>query len=120
MSSNRKFGITSVSGTLGDGIIANNITFDQSVQTAEARNERGAILDIAAYSKSEQASIDGLYIGNGVEPGSVVSVGNKDFLVTSSNKTESNTDFQQASIQARTADEAVLWPLSAVISGATN
>ena len=110
----RTFGITSTLSGLSDGLIANSLSFTKSVESAEARNEKGEIIDIAAYSKSEEISIDGVYVGSGIEPGTTVSVGGKDYLVTNSTKTESNTAFQEGSIQARTADNATLHALSAV------
>lgn len=112
MSSTRKFGITSDVGGLSDGIIANSLSFNNSVETSEARNVSGEIIDIAAYSKSTEVSIDGLFIGEGVGAGTKITIGGKDYLVTNSTKTESNTEFQTASVTARTADNAELWPLS--------
>ena len=94
------------------GLIANSITTNTTVETAEARNVSGAIIDIAAYSKSQELTIDGLFVGSGVEPGTSITIGGKDYLVTSSSKTESNTDFQQGSVTARTADNAVLHTLT--------
>lgn len=108
----RIFGITSTLGNLGDGIIANSITTNTTVETAEARNVSGEIIDIAAYSKAKEITIDGLFVGEGVEPGSSITIGGLDYLVTSSSKTESNTDFQQASVSARAADNAVLHTLT--------
>lgn len=112
MSSTRKFGVTSNLEGLADGIIANSISFNNSVETAEARNVSGEIIDIAAYSKSTEVSIDGLFVGDGVGVGTTISIGDKSYLVTNSTKTESNTEFQTASVTARTADNAELWPLS--------
>lgn len=108
----RTFGITSTLSGLSDGLIANSISFNKSVETAEARNVTGEIIDIAAYSKSTEITVDGLFVGNGVEPGTTVTIGGADYLVTASTKTESNTDFQQGSITARTADNATLHPIS--------
>lgn len=111
----REFGVTSDVEGLKTGLIANNLTFTKSTETADARNEKGQIIDRAAYSKSEELSIDGLFIGTGIEPGTIVSVGGKDYLVTNSTKTEANTDFQQANISCSRADEAILWPISSFI-----
>ena len=113
----RTFGVTSVSGAIGNGLIANSLSFTKSVESAEARNEKGQIIDIAAYSKSEEVSIDGVYTGSGVEPGTTVTIGDKSFLVTNSTKNESNTAFQEGSIQARTADNATLHTLSEIQGG---
>lgn len=110
--SSRIFGITSTLGNLGDGLIANSVSINTTVETAEARNVSGQIIDIAAYSKAKEVTIDGLFVGEGVEPGSSITIGGDDYLVTTSTKTESNTDFQQGSVTARTADGAVLHTLT--------
>lgn len=115
----REFGITSDVEGLAAGLIANNLTFTKNTETAQARNSKGQIIDIAAFSKSEEVNVDGLYIGTGVEPGTVVNIGEKGYLVTNSTKTEANTDFQQGSFTAMTADEAVLWPTSSFIDDTT-
>ncbi len=41
MSSTRKFGVTSNLGDLSNGLIANSISFNNTVETAEARNVSG-------------------------------------------------------------------------------
>lgn len=109
MSSTRKFGITSDTTGIATGVIVNSLSFNKSAQIAEARNEKGQIIDLAAYSKGESVDIQGLFIGTGVEVGSKITIGEKSYLVESSNKTETNTGFQEASVTARTADEAELW-----------
>lgn len=108
----RHFGITSSTSGLQAGVIANSLTHNETVEVAEARNEKGQIIDLAPYSKGEEMTIDGLFISDAVAPGVKITVGDKDYLVTSNNKTESNTDFQRASLNCRTADEAVIWELS--------
>ena len=113
----RTFGITSTLSGLADGLIANSISFNKSVETAEARNVSGEIIDIAAYSKSTEITVDGLFVGSGVEPGTTISIGGNDYLVTTSTKTESNTDFQQGSVTARTADKATFHTLTSPSSG---
>ena len=62
----RKFGVTSDVSGLATGIIANSLSFSKNVETAQARNEKGEIIDIAAYSKSEQVSVDGVFVGDGI------------------------------------------------------
>lgn len=102
----RYFGVTTnLSGTLGNGIIANSINHNNSVQVAEARDEKGKLLDLAPYSASHDISIDGLYVGEGVDVGTVITIGEKDYLVSTSNKTESNTEFQRSSVTAVCGDE---------------
>jgi hypothetical protein len=44
----------------------------------------------------------------------VVTIGEKQYLVTSSSKNESNTAFQEGSISCRRADKAVLHPISEI------
>lgn len=116
MSSTRKFGITSNVSGLAGGLIANSLSFNESVETAEARNEKGQVIDIAAFSKQETVDVNGVYVADGIEPGVVVTIGDKDYLVTNSTKNENNTTFQEGSIQARRSDEAELWALSAVVA----
>jgi hypothetical protein len=104
----RVFGVTSDVGDLSQGLIANSLSFTKNVETAEARNEKGEVIDIAAFSKSEEVSVNGLFVGSGIEPGTTVTIGGKDYLVTSSTKNESNSTFQEGSITARAADSATL------------
>lgn len=112
----RYFGVTTdLSGNIGDGIIANNLNWTNNTEIAEARDEKGKLLDLATYSQNKEVQIDGLFVGTGVDVGTVVQIGGKDFLVSTSNHTESNTAFQTASVTARCGDDdTVLWPLSAV------
>ena len=101
----RIFGITTnLSGTIGDGIIANSISFTNSVQTAEARDEKGKLLDLAAYSEGKEVSIDGLFVGNGIAAGSKITLGDRDYLVSNTTKNETNTDFQRGSVSATGGD----------------
>lgn len=43
-----------------------------------------------------------------VKAGNKITLDNKDYLIESVDKTESNTDFVQVSISARTADQATI------------
>lgn len=109
----RQFGIvTDMSNTLSAGILINSITFDESTETAQARDTTGAVVDIAAYSRSTSISIDGLLdTSEGVElvkAGNKITIGGKDYLIESVSKQESNTDFCTVSISARTSDNATL------------
>lgn len=110
----RKFGVTSDVTGLAGGLIANSLTFNKTAESAEARNEKGEIIDIAAFSVQETVEVQGVYVGEGVEPGSVVTIGSKQYLVTDSSKTESNTAFQEGSISCRTADNATLHSLDTI------
>ena len=113
----RIFGVTSDVSGLSQGIIANSLTFNDSVETAEARNEKGEIIDIAAYSKATTVDGQGLYTGTGVEAGKTITIGENSYLVTSVSRTESNTAFQEGSVSARRADNATLHPITDAASG---
>lgn len=59
----RKFGVTSDVGGLSQGLIANSLSFNKDAESAEARNEKGEIIDIAAYSTQETVDVQGVYVG---------------------------------------------------------
>ena len=99
--SNRRFGVTTNISGLSHGIVVNNISFSDSLDSAEARDHNGNIIDIAVYGENEQVSIDGVYVGDGVEAGTIIKVDDKNFLVTSTGRNEVNTAFQTASVNAR-------------------
>lgn len=113
----RIFGVTSDVAGLAEGIIANSLTFNDTVETAEARNEKGEIIDIAAYSFGTTVDIQGVYTGEGVKAGQTITIGDDDYLVTTVSKTESNTAFQESSVSARRADKATLHPIVEAPSG---
>lgn len=98
----RIFGVTSTLSGLGTGIIVNSMSYNDSVQVAEARNEKGKLLDLAAYSFSNTTSIDGLYTGGeGTAAGDVVTINGKDYLIESNTHNENNTEFQTSSLSLR-------------------
>lgn len=101
----RIFGVTTTLSGIADGIIANNFSKNQTVDVAEARDEHGVLLDLAPYSKNTEISIDGLFVGEGVDVGSAVEIGGLSGLVSNVTKTESNTAFQTASITVRQGDD---------------
>ena len=111
----RIFGVTSTLSGLNDGIIANSMSFNNNVDVAEARDEKGKLLDLAPYSKTEEVSIDGLFTAAGAEVGTVVQLNGKDYLISNVTKTENNTEFQTASVTCRGGDDdTVVWPLSSI------
>ena len=114
----RTFGVTSeLSGDLSSGVIANSISFSNTLDTAEARDEKGTLLDIAGYSQRKSATIDGLWVGQGPTVGTIVSIGGQDYLVTEANKTESNEAFQEASVTAQAGDDDTVLHTLAEIQG---
>ena len=116
MPSKRHFGITSTLTGLSQGIVVNSISHSDSTESAEARDEKGRIIDIAVYGGGDEISIDGLVTGTGVKAGDIISITEngttKKYLVTASSKNETNTAFQTASVNARYAPSCYYWPLS--------
>ena len=112
----RIFGVTTtLSGTIGTGIIANSVSYNNSVDVAEARSETGQVLDLAGYARNGELQIEGLFVGDGVEAGSKFTIGDRDYLVSNSTKNENNTDFQRCSVTARYADpDTTIWALSSI------
>ena len=112
MATKRKFGVTSNLSGLAAGIMVNSISHSDSTETAQARNEKGQLVDLAVYGGGDEITIDGLVEGDGVAAGTTVNIDGKWYLVTSSSKNESNTAFQTASVNARYAPSCDYWPLS--------
>ena len=115
----RKFGVTSTLSGLSEGIVVNSITHNSTSETAEARDEHGQIIDIAVYGEGDEITIDGLVTTaeNTLKAGSIATVDGKNYLVTSTSKTESNTAFQTTNVTARYSPDCELWPLSAAQAG---
>lgn len=102
----RIFGVTSeLSGFTG--FIANSFSSNETAETAEARDEKGKLLDLAPYSKSKEITMEALITteSNAAAVGSKVSIGGIDALVAGINKQESNTDFQRATLTLRQGDD---------------
>lgn len=108
MASDRKFGIvTTVDGFTG--IKVNSISRTYNTETAEARNEKGQVIDIATYGNGEEITVDGLTTGTGVKPGAVVKLGSKNYLITAASESESNTAFVTQNVTARYAPSCQFW-----------
>lgn len=113
----RKFGIiTSVTG-LTAGIVVQSLTYNESAEVAEARNETGALTDMASYSRSTSLSISGLLDESDgvtlVKAGDKLTLDSKEYLIESVDKTESNTDFVRVSLSCRTADNVTIHIINA-------
>lgn len=109
--STRSFGIvTSLSG-LTAGITVNSLDTNETVETAEARNETGAITDMCGYSQRREITVTGVMDsakGTLVEAGSVLTLGGKDYLVNSVQKKESATAFVEVTLTCQGADQAII------------
>ena len=119
----RCFGIiTSVSG-LQAGIVVNGLDFNDSAEIAEARNEKGQVIDLAAYSKATSVSVTGVMDtakGSLATAGSMLTLGGKDYIIESVQKNESNTAFVQVTISAKTADNAEITPITSGSSSSSS
>ena len=104
-----KFGIvTSIDG-LTAGVTVSGLDFSETVQQAEARNEKGQIIDMVGFSKRKTVNISGTMQQTAstlASAGSTITLDGKSWLITDVSRTESNTDFVQVSISATTADNA--------------
>ena len=110
--STRSFGIvTSLTG-LTAGICVNSLDTNENVETAEARNETGAITDLAGYSQRREITVTGVLDsakGTLVTAGSKLTLGGKDYLVTQVQRRESNTSFVEVTLTCSGADQAEIY-----------
>ena len=110
--STRSFGIiTSLSG-LTAGICVNSLDTNETVETAEARNEKGAITDLAGYSQRREITVTGVLDsakGTLVTAGSKLTLGGKDYLVNSVQRRESNQSFVEVTLSCTGADDALIY-----------
>lgn len=80
----RQFGI--ITTTTGiSGIVVNSFSRNKTAEIAEARNEKGEVTDLKAYSKGETISVTGLLDAESItiEPGSKLTLGEKDYIIES-------------------------------------
>ena len=101
MASKLRFGVTSDLSGLSQGIIVNGIQKNNITESAQARDQLGNVIDIAAFSDDKNVTIDGLYVSQSLKPGTIININNQNYMVTSTGREESNTAFQTASINAR-------------------
>ena len=111
MSTTRKFGIiTNIQGLSG-GICVNSLSYSQTAEIAEARNEKGQITDYAAFSKSKTLSLTGVMDtakGELATAGSKITIDEKDWIIDTVSKNETNNTFVEVTISAKTADNAII------------
>lgn len=124
MASTRQFGIISDGlSSLSAGICVNSIDQSENVETAQARNESGAITDIAGYSNSKQITLTGVLDtakGSLAAAGNTLTLDGKTWLIDSVSKRSSNTSFCEVTITARTADNAEIYIVSSASSNSSN
>ena len=89
-----------------------------SQENAEARDEQGKVIELRSYSQSDELSIEALITSGKTPPkaGEKVTISAEkgdlagDYLCTSSNVTQSNTDYQKVSITLQKKDSAAIVP----------
>ena len=88
--------------------MVNSFSRSQSAEIAEARNEKGEVTDLKAYSRGETISVTGLLDTESltIEPGSKLTLGEKDYIIESVEQSETNTGYAEITLSARTADSA--------------
>ena len=110
--STRSFGIvTSLTG-LTAGICVNSLDTTESVDVAEARDEKGKITDLAGYSQRREITVTGVLDsakGTLVTAGSKLTIGGKDYLVNSVQRRESNQGFCEITLGCTGADDALIY-----------
>jgi len=97
------FGVTS---TGGYGVLQ-SLSESSTAEIAEARDENGKVTDQKAYSKTNEATAEGIFDGDSVaDAGASLTVGSLTGLITSVSKTESNTDYKRVSVTIQKKDAA--------------
>ena len=111
----RKFGIVTSTTGLSSGICVNSLDWNQSVETANALNEKGQVTDVAAYSRKSTVTVTGVQDtakGTLAKAGDKLTLASKDYLITSVAKKESNSTFVEVTITAESADSAIITTIS--------
>ena len=89
----RQFGI--ITTTTGiSGIVVNSFSRNKTAEIAEARNEK---ISVTGLLDAESITI---------EPGSKLTLGEKDYIIESVDQSETNTGYVEVTLSARTADSA--------------
>lgn len=93
-----QFGIVTTATGVGS-VVIQSITTNDNVQSAQALDEKGNIIAINGYSRSNSGSMQVLLDGTiEVHAGDVITVGGASKLITGVDITESNTGYAEATI----------------------
>jgi len=109
----RQFGIlTTVSGLSGV-MVLNNVTYSETVEIAEARDESGKVTNRKAYSKTTTVKGDGVLDtttvpATAISGGETITIDSKSFLIESADFTQVNTDYAKGSFTATRKDDETL------------
>jgi hypothetical protein len=97
------FGVTS---TGGYGVLQ-SLTYTQTAEIAEARNAYGRVTSQEAYSKTREATAEGLFNEDVLDgAGASLTVGSVTGLITNQSLTEANTDYKRVSVTVQVKDSA--------------
>lgn len=106
----RQFGIISNTDGGVTGCILNTVKRETTAQTAEARDEKGAVTDKWYYSREQKVALSGVMDSTDltVKAGDSLTYGGVTYGVNSTSMDESNTGAATFTIEGSTADNATL------------
>ena len=118
----KQFGIITTIDGLTGSVTINGINRNETVDVAEARNEKGKVTDRKAYSKKQTIRIDGLLDtaempSESITAGAVLMVGGKNYLIDSCDVNEANQDYAKISLSCSTADTATIAAYETEVTG---
>lgn len=92
---------------------------NKSAEVAEARGEDGKIIEMKAYSVTEERQYEAMVKKGAAQPtvGTVITDGAWKGLLTSVQRTRSNSEYDKYSITAQCKDAAKLIPYAATPAG---
>ena len=105
-----KFGI--ITTDVGDkSIIIQSCNKRSGADIAEARNEKGEVIGYFPYSVNETYDIRGLLNADTTQTkaGQPLKIGEKNFIIESTDQAETNTGWVEVSFTAKTADSAEVY-----------
>ena len=99
----RQFGIITTN-TGVSSIVIQSIQIGSSVETAQAMDEHGKIIDINGYGAKNTINIKGLVDGSvSAKAGDVITAEGGSYIITSFQKSESNTGYAEVDVTAEGA-----------------
>lgn len=84
-----------------------SVSITETAEIADARDEDGKVTDQKAYSKTVEATSEGLYNGDSLGGAGVsLAIGSVTGLVTSQSTNETNTGYKTVSVTVQKKDSA--------------
>ena len=97
------FGVTS---TGGYGVLQ-SLSETETAEIADARDESGKVTDQKAYSKTSEATAEGIFNGDSLGgAGTSLTIGSVTGLITNQGIAESNTGYKTVSVSIQKKDSA--------------